>query len=259
MLFRSPLLYQWSLKSAPAGSQAVLFGADTPSPHFVPDTYGDYIFELVVSDPWSQSEPDTVLVSSENIRPVADAGEGQSVFAGDQVILDGSGSSDANGDPLTYQWSLTAPPGSQALLDYPTSMAPSFLSDEPGTYTATLIVHDGTENSEPSSVSIEAAESGGYLNTLLRSAIQEIRNLDSSCFRNPLRKRILILKINVAIRLVDRGGYHGAYFKLKHDILRKMNGCGVEPDRRDWIRCCYGQQEVRPLILEAIDILEGLL
>lgn len=44
---------------------------------------------------------------ADNIAPVANAGEDQTVEPGNTVTLDGSGSSDANDDPLTYQWKLT--------------------------------------------------------------------------------------------------------------------------------------------------------
>ena len=42
--------------------------------------------------------------------PVADAGPDQTVFVGDTVQLDGSGSSDVDNDPLTFQWSFTTFP-----------------------------------------------------------------------------------------------------------------------------------------------------
>jgi chitinase len=72
------------------------------------------------------------------------------------ILLDGSRSSDANGDPLTYNWSLSAPAGSTAVLSSLTSVSPTFTANCAGSYTVELIVNDGTESSTPASVVITA-------------------------------------------------------------------------------------------------------
>ena len=74
----------------------------------VADVAGTYEIELVVSDGLLFSAPDSVLVSTANSPPVADAGPDQSVFVTDLVQLDGSGSSDVDGDPLSYAWSFVS-------------------------------------------------------------------------------------------------------------------------------------------------------
>jgi chitinase len=43
-------------------------------------------------------------VADRNHRPVADAGEDQTVAAGATVLLDGSGSADADNDQLSFFW-----------------------------------------------------------------------------------------------------------------------------------------------------------
>jgi hypothetical protein len=92
-----------------------------------------------------------------NTPPIANAGPSQSVLVNNTVSLDGTASSDLDGDPLTYQWSLpTRPPGSAAILSSQTAVNPTFIADKPGVYVAQLIVNDGTNNSAPATVVIAA-------------------------------------------------------------------------------------------------------
>lgn len=103
------------------------------------------------------SHPSWVYFDDVNTPPLADAGgpyEGP-YFIGNLITLDGSGSSDAEGDPLTYSWTLTSvPEGSTAQLDDATLEQPSFTPDALGDYVVELIVNDGTADSEPDTATI---------------------------------------------------------------------------------------------------------
>ncbi|MCC6139814.1 MAG: hypothetical protein IT389_04265 [Nitrospira sp.] len=151
-----PLTYSWSLITKPAGSAAALTNPTTVSPTFTVDRSGDYIAQLIVNDGTVNSAPDTVTITSNNVAPVANAGPDQGGKApGSPITLNGSGSSDGNGDALTYNWSfVTKPAGSAAVLANPTTVSPTFTVDRAGTYTAQLIVNDGTVSSAPDTVSI---------------------------------------------------------------------------------------------------------
>ncbi|MCF7911157.1 MAG: tandem-95 repeat protein [Candidatus Cloacimonetes bacterium] len=86
--------------------------------------------------------PGTVEVIDVNHPPVADAGEDQMLDEGLLVQLDGTGSSDPDGQDLTYEW--LAPAGIE--LDDPLSATPSFTAPEVivnEDFTLTLIVSDG--------------------------------------------------------------------------------------------------------------------
>lgn len=155
-----PLQYRWSLLQVPTGSNAALVDSTAVHPTFLVDRPGTFIAELIVNDGTVDSTPDTVSITTQNSRPVANAGPDQSVFVGSTVALDGSTSHDADGDPLQYRWSLSAvPAGSTAILLDPNTVQPSFLVDEPGTYVAQLIVSDGLMDSAPDTVSISTVNS----------------------------------------------------------------------------------------------------
>lgn len=154
------LTYGWTLVSKPAGSVAALSSTTLVMPTFTPDAAGDYVFSLVVNDGQIDSATSSVTVTAAvaNAAPVANAGAAQSVTTGTLVTLDGSASSDANGDALTYAWTLSSKPaGSAAALPDATSARPTFTADVAGTYVATLSVSDGHLSSTPATVSVKAA------------------------------------------------------------------------------------------------------
>ncbi len=149
------LSYAWTLLSRPAGSSAVLSGANTITPGFAVDQPGSYNAQLIVSDSFTSSAPSTVVINTENTPPVANAGSAQVVNAGSLVQLSGAGSTDVDGNKLTYQWSLLlVPAGSAAALSDPALVNPAFQADLDGAYIAQLIVNDGFANSTPVTVII---------------------------------------------------------------------------------------------------------
>jgi hypothetical protein len=148
-----PLAFSWSIVDAPAGSAAALDDPEAILPSFTVDVAGTYEIELVVSDASDDSAPDTVFVTTLNSAPIADAGPDQAVALGSTVALDGSGSMDVDGDPLTFSWSVTTmPAGSAVALDDPTAETPTFVADVAGTYVAQLVVNDGELDSTPDTV-----------------------------------------------------------------------------------------------------------
>lgn len=155
------ITYSWSL-TAPAGSTAVMGGADTAMPSFTADVDGDYVGTLVVNDGTLDSAPDAVTIAASatppaNRAPVADAGPNQSVDTGNPVTLNGAGSSDPDGDTVTYSWTLTTPAGSSVALSGADTASPSFTPDVDGDFVATLIVNDGSLDSDPDSVTVTAS------------------------------------------------------------------------------------------------------
>ncbi len=78
--------------------------------------------------------------------PIADAGPDQTANLGSIVTLNGSGSSDPNGDlPLTYNWTIISKPAaSVAVISNSDGVTPSFTADEVGDYFIQLVVTDST-------------------------------------------------------------------------------------------------------------------
>ena len=157
---RDSLTYKWSLSNVPAGSGATLSSVISPNPKFTADLAGTYTAILIVNDGKADSLSSVVVVtaSGANSAPVANAGVAQSVKLNDTVTLDGTGSSDANNDFITYKWTLiTKPTGSVAALSSATSSKPTFKADVSGTFVASLIVNDGKVDSASAATTISVS------------------------------------------------------------------------------------------------------
>ncbi|MFT6388567.1 MAG: fibro-slime domain-containing protein [Cellvibrionaceae bacterium] len=155
-----PLTYQWSLISTPKNSSANLVSSTTANPTLQNvDVYGDNIVQLVINDGIEYSAPDTVIISSQNLPPIANAGDDMNAAVGQENILNGSNSYDPQGDVITYSWSLiTAPSESASSLTNTSSPTPGLIPDTKGVYVAQLIVNDGQLNSSPDNVSVIASD-----------------------------------------------------------------------------------------------------
>jgi hypothetical protein len=104
-----------------------------------------------------------------NTSPIANAGLDQQVPTGSLVTLDGSGSSDADGDQLTFNWSfISRPGGSTAELSDASAMKPTFVADVVGEYVLDLIVKDGKEDSTADTVTITSGDYVGAPKNLRR-------------------------------------------------------------------------------------------
>jgi len=142
------LSYQWSILSKPEESQVVLTSNLMANPSITPDKVGYYVVQLTVFDGELSSRPETLVFEAKNTPPTANAGQSQTVFKGELVSLDGSASSDPDGDEITYAWAITdKPEGSLVELSNSETATPSFAADVKGEYTLSLVVNDGIQNS----------------------------------------------------------------------------------------------------------------
>src|SRR3989339_252801 len=254
--------YLWTFVNKPVGSMAVLSDVTAVNPTFTADIQGEYIIELTTSDTWSTGNPDQVIITFENVVPVANAGVNQSALEGDIVYLDGSGSLDANLDSLTYSWGIISKSDSSlAEINESTYIQTSFVADMSGQYIISLTVNDGFTDSEPSNVTVVAISYQDAVTDTLQEIIIEINELDLSVLKNKDMQNALTNKINSVLAKIDDGLYWEALDHLQNDILKKTNGCTEigEPDNNDWIRDCVSQRKIYPLIIEVIGLLETLI
>ena len=254
--------YAWTLATKPAGSGAVLQNVNTANPTFIADVQGEYVASLTVSDPWSTSVADTVVVGFTNLPPVASAGTNQTVPVGMLVNLNGGSSSDPNGDSLAYSWNLVSvPSGSAATLNGAATDIPWFTPDLPGSYVVSLVVNDGFVDSAPSNVTILATSQVTQIVDTLGALLNSINGLDQSVFKNPNMRNALTNKVQAILADVEAGNFQDALSKLENDLMAKTDGCALsgQPDRNDWIKSCPSQevvysiaQELRTLLAQFI-------
>ncbi|MFC1605105.1 hypothetical protein ACFL5F_08780, partial [Planctomycetota bacterium] len=142
--------YAWTQVGGPT---VELSDANAAQPMFVAELAGDYRFELVISDGAGISEPDDVLITVVNQRPIADAGDDQTFqMVVGEVLLDGSGSYDPTDDALTYRWTQVSGPVVE--LSGPNGAETSFSPIETGVYVFSLVVSDDLADSEADTVGI---------------------------------------------------------------------------------------------------------
>ena len=163
-----PLTFLWVQTAGPSVS---LTGDDTSGPSFtspaVPaGTVEELTFELRVSDGYTTTT-DTVLIrvaGAPNTVPLASAGPDQEVASAASVTLDGSASTDADGNSLTYAWTQLS--GPTVVLSSTTSVTPSFdapvlaLGVADAELVFQLVVNDGTADSTPDTVMITVLAPG---------------------------------------------------------------------------------------------------
>ena len=89
-----------------------------------------------------------------NTAPKAEAGADQLGDQGELVTLDGSGSSDADGDALSYTWLEDATNPATGLLSDAEVASPTFTPTLEGTYRFVLSVSDGSVDSLPDTVEV---------------------------------------------------------------------------------------------------------
>lgn len=251
------LSYEWSIRS-PGVSPTILDDPFAEMPMFVAGANREYEFGLVVTDELGQqSEEDRVLISFENLAPVADAGPDQTLIIGATASLNGANSSDANGDLLSHLWSIvSSPDNSLAEIAEPTMPLTSITPDLLGTYVVSLVVNDGQVDSEADTLSIEVINASDGISDLIAVLIAEVQALDSSVFGRPNQQNRIQNRLNGIMRATSRSRWPAAQRRTER-VRMRLDGCidaNGSADANDWIIDCSTQLEVRS-DLDAIAVL----
>lgn len=94
----------------------------------------------------------TMKYEGTNAAPTADAGEDISTEVGAQAMLDGTASSDPDGDGLFYAWTYVS--GLEIEMDEADVAQPTFTAEDEGIAIFSLVVNDGMYDSDPDEVEI---------------------------------------------------------------------------------------------------------
>ena len=178
------ITYKWRFTKKPIESKTEINDDSVVNPVFIADAHGTYELELVVTDSFGfVSDPDVVVVSFNNLVPVAQAGKDQNVFTGTPVTLSGNKSSDQNQDELTYRWVLvSAPETSTVTISNINSINAEFVPDIEGTYVIGLVVNDGLIDSEMDNMMITATKINSAIMGSVDEMLETVKGMEPSLF-----------------------------------------------------------------------------
>ncbi|MDO8037638.1 hypothetical protein [Janthinobacterium sp. SUN137] len=170
------LSFAWSLVSKPAGSGLNMGAVATPKLNFQPDALGTYIFKLRVTNGKggfaeknatvlvNNRVPNAVVVVNATFTAQALVKPAVSVSLGAGIVLDATGSTDADGDKVTTTWDLIEKPAGSTsnlrVVDQVARFSPDVLglykirargADGKGAYAETVYQFDAN-NTMPSGV-----------------------------------------------------------------------------------------------------------
>jgi hypothetical protein len=149
------LTYIWALVSQPVSltSEVKLSLNDPIKPTFTATAAGTYVFSLKVSDGTLESPLQYVTITAGEANVEPDAKLAQSAITtriGSKVVLDGSSSTDANGDTIIFRWTLISQPtNSVVALTGSGTYNPFFTPTHAGFYVVSLVASDGRLDSKP--------------------------------------------------------------------------------------------------------------
>ena len=201
-----------------------------------PTDRGSYALGVQVTD-GIQLNFDTINIIVHSSAPVADAGGPYTFFAGFPLTLDGSGSSDPDGDPLTYRWDF-----GDRTSGIGVTVVHTYFGE--GTFTVTLRVSDG----QVSGTDVTTATSGGppAANIFVAGGNKAIRlnsGKPQSCIQiEPMNEAFAITDVDVSSIRMSLGSRTIWAVSEKAATGSDKNGNGI-----DEVAACFTKEDMRIL------------
>lgn len=154
------------LWSQTAGPTIDLDDADTPMPSFrAPNATATIRIALTVTDSGGLTATDSVSIdvtAQDNVPPIANAGQNLVVRGTETATLDATGSSDPDGDALTFAWSQVS--GESVTLTGADTATPSFEAPNvDGDLVFEVTVDDGNGHTDSDRVTVSVSREASIL------------------------------------------------------------------------------------------------
>jgi hypothetical protein len=157
---------------------------------------------------------------SVNTAPMADAGDPYDGVVNNAILLDGATGSDADGDALSYSWTINSDACS---FSDATALNPTVTCAEPGFYAVTLTANDATATtSDSTSVTIYSPEQA------ILNLFEEIGALEADGTLNKGQANGLRKPLENALRSLDKGNTAAACTQLA-DFIAEVEAKTPDP------------------------------